>query len=176
MNQRPWFRYSERLLLMAVLAATLPWPSKASIKTLEKEADAYPPNAIVIEALIDGQSELRVTKNSIYWIHTGGSAKPGRHGKVKEPTYINGQPWTPVWNKNAEDRGDDQCSPYALTQTVKPDKLNFKLLAVTQARAMEGVDVRDPIKIVMVGDELSITIPDRQIGSRWYKFVLTPEK
>jgi hypothetical protein len=78
--------------------------------------------------------------------------------------------------KNGAARGDDQSNPNPLPQAVKPDKLDFKLLAVTQARAMEGIDVRDPIKIVMVGDELSITIPDRQIGSRWYKFVLTPKK
>jgi hypothetical protein len=108
MNPRSWFTLFA--LAPLFLAATSVWKVHASIKPAGKEADTLPPSAIVIEALIDGQSELRVTKDSLYWIHTGASAKPGRHEKANEPTYVNGKPWMPVWGKTARPVGTTRAT------------------------------------------------------------------
>jgi hypothetical protein len=127
---------------------------------------------IVIESYIDGPSDLRVTKDGIYWIN-GRNAKPGRHDKHHDPTYVNGQEWQPQWTEPGKDRGKDQCSPYEI-KIPNATKLEFKLLAVTKTREQEGIEKRDPVIVSKDGEELVINIRDSQGGARWYKFSLTP--
>ena len=128
-------------------------------------------NAVIIEALIDGPSELRVKNGAIYWIN-GDNAKPGLHAGAHEATYINGQAWHPVW-RNKQSRGADKSSSHEVN--LDPKRVEFELLAVGGTRGATGIEKRDPIQVNPAGDELSIVIPDSQSGARWYKFALKPK-
>lgn len=129
-----------------------------------------PLDSVVIEALIDGPSELRVKKNGLYWIN-GGNAKPGRHFGQELATYVDGKPWRPNWKEPGKDRGIDRSTTKSV-EGVDPQKIEFKLLNVTPERGEPGIISRDPIQVRKIEDELSITIPDTQGGSMWYRFAL----
>lgn len=129
-----------------------------------------PANSVIIEALIDGPSELRVKKDGIYWIN-GGNAKPGRHHGQELPTYVDGRAWSPNWKEPRKERGVDRSSTKNV-EGISPLEIEFKLLNVTLNRGDLGVEQRDPIRVTMVEDELSILIPDTQGGSMWYRFAL----
>lgn len=153
---------------------------RAYLKTQEKPSQTQPisegelapapPNSVVIEALIDGPSELRVKKDGIYWIN-GGNAKPGRHEGREHPTYVDDKAWRPIWREAREDRGVDRCSTKVMAN-LDPDKLEFKLLNVSRNRGAPGLIKRDKIEVSKIDGEVSITIPDSQGGSMWYRFAL----
>ncbi|MES2505964.1 MAG: hypothetical protein V4599_04635, partial [Verrucomicrobiota bacterium] len=132
-----------------------------------------PANSVIIEALIDGPSELRVKKDGIYWIN-GGNAKPGRHLGQEMPIYVNGKAWQPNWKEPHKDRGVDRTSTKSV-EGLDPQKLEFKLLNVTTLRGDSGIEDRDPIKVRLIEEELSIYIPDIQGGSMWYRFALVKQ-
>lgn len=126
---------------------------------------------VVIQALVDGPSELRVTRQGLYWVN-GANAKPGRHEGRNEPTYVNGVAWTPVWQHNEEERGIDKSEVYVLpAETLR---LNVDLLSVGEKQDAEDIEVRTPIKVSSDSDEVAIIIPDPEPGPRWYKFRITP--
>ena len=129
-----------------------------------------PPNSVVIEALIDGPSELRVKKDGIYWIN-GPNAKPGRHMGQEFPTYVDGKSWRPNWKESQNDRGVDRSATKSV-DGLDPLKTEFKLLNVTIYQGGHGTEKRDEIRFGIVEEELSIFIPDSQGGSRWYRFAL----
>lgn len=133
-----------------------------------------PVDALLIEAQIDGPSELRVKKDGIYWIN-GPNAKPGRHERQNFPTYLNGREWRPVWQEPEKDRGRDTSSTEAVPG-LDPKTLNFTLLSVGQTREAAGIEERDKIEVTSKEGELAIRIPDSQGGSRWYKFELSSRK
>jgi hypothetical protein len=137
-----------------------------SVRSLRAQT---PANEVIVEAFIDGNSELRVKKTGIYWVNAE-DAKPGKHGGSNFPTYVNGQPWQPVWGKPHKERGPDKSSLHSLM--LEPAKMEFTLLTVSAARGGSGIEKRDEIKVNMIGDEMSIFIPDTQSGARWYKFAL----
>lgn len=126
---------------------------------------------VVVQALVDGPSELRVTQQGLYWVN-GANAKPGRHEGRNEPTYVNGVAWTPVWQHNDEERGIDKSDVYALPETTL--RLNVDLLSVGEKQDAEDIEVRTPIKVISGADEVAIIIPDPEPGPRWYKFRITP--
>jgi len=140
-------------------------------------ASAEPPSTeaprTTVEALIDGPSELRVTQTGIYWINIR-NAKPGRHERRDEPTYVNDKPWKPAWKKPGEERGSDTSDPYPLK--LDPGHLQFELLAVGDTHGATGIQKRSPITVKKVGADLSILIPDPESGSRWYRFALIEYK
>ncbi|SKA99292.1 hypothetical protein SAMN02745166_02900 [Prosthecobacter debontii] len=129
-----------------------------------------PAGSVIIEALIDGPSELRVKKDGIYWIN-GGNAKPGRHLGEDAPTYVDGKAWRPNWKEPKKDRGVDQTSTKSVDD-LDPLKIEFKLLNVTPHRGESGITNRDPVKTNLIDGEYSIYIPDLQGGSMWYRFAL----
>ncbi|MFZ4763547.1 MAG: SHD1 domain-containing protein [Roseimicrobium sp.] len=132
--------------------------------------DPAPLGSVIIEALIDGPSELRVKKDGIYWIN-GENAKPGRHEGQEEPTYVDGKSWRPNWKNQRADRGVDRTATKSV-EGLDPTKVRFKLLSVTMTRDGVGIEKRDEITANLLQDEFSIRIPDSQTGSRWYKLAL----
>ncbi|WP_146850614.1 hypothetical protein [Brevifollis gellanilyticus] len=128
------------------------------------------PQTFVIEALIDGPSELRVKKNGIYWVN-GPNAKPGRHNGQEFPTFVDGKPWRPNWKESRGDRGNDKSATRSVDR-IDPTKIEFKLVMVSFKRDGTGIEKRDAIKAALAGEEYSIEIPDLQSGSRWYRFEL----
>lgn len=133
-----------------------------------------PVETLLVEALIDGPSELRVKKDGVYWIN-GPNAKPGRHERQNQPTYLNGRPWQPVWQAPDKERGED-TSATEMVAGLEPSGFTFKLISVGETREATGVEKRDRLEVSTKDGELSIRIPDSQRGSCWYKFELTKEK
>lgn len=128
------------------------------------------PQTFVIEALIDGPSELRVKKDGIYWVN-GPNANPGRHNGQEFPTFVDGKPWRPNWKESRGDRGNDKSATRSV-DGIDPTKIAFKLVMVSFKRDGTGIEKRDAIKAALAGEEYSIEIPDLQSGSRWYRFEL----
>jgi hypothetical protein len=140
----------------------------------EKEAKSSSNNGLVkprmmeqflVEALIDGDSELCVTPKGIYW-RSLGVAKPGRHGGKNEPTFVNGQPWIPLWGQPNQERGNDQSALLALP--IGDVNLGFELVAVGLNRGDKGIIPRSRIQSRSEADKFVIAIPDKDNGSLWY--------
>ena len=53
----------------------------------------------VVEALIDGDSELHLTPKGIFW-KQGVWNRPGRDENHNYPTYVNDREWVPDWGDN----------------------------------------------------------------------------
>jgi hypothetical protein len=149
----------------------------AKIQELKDEATKLAPRPIAsrdepeteesftVEALIDGNTELHVTKGGIYWMVPGGDAKPGRHENADEPTYVNGRRWKPEWRVSGE-RGPDTSDDYPI-QTTSP-KLMVETLNVSKERSGKNEN-RTPVSTTVKEDHFVIKISDPEGGSRWYK-------
>lgn len=122
-------------------------------------------NAFVVEALIDGDSELCVTPKGIYWKSLG-VAKPGRHNGRNEPTFVNGQPWMPQWGRPIEDRGVDQTG--LLPLNINTDALTVEVVAVGHTRGEPGKLSRTPTQVRREDGVLAVVIPDKDAGPVWY--------
>jgi len=46
---------------------------------------------------------------------------------------------------------------------------DFEVLAITQQRGQRGIDKRDPVTLRSQDGQQILSIPDRQLGSRWYR-------
>jgi len=140
--------------------------SLAAIQAAETKGE----QTVVIEALIDGPSELRVKKDGIYWIN-GENAKPGRHEGQEKSTYVNGKSWKPNWKEPRNDRGIDRSATKNV-EGIDPTKIEFKLVMVALTRDGTGIEQRDAVRNALLSKEFSIIIPDGQTGPRWYRFEL----
>ena len=120
---------------------------------------------LTIEALVDGPSTLRIGRDRIYWIN-GGNAKPGYW--VNEPTYINGDAWTPKWGQPDKGRGVDRSDNRAVALPTLD--LQGELVSNQPTRGVDRIDSsRTPVNIKRSGEEIVVTIPDPEPGARWYK-------
>jgi len=128
------------------------------------------PKEVIVQALIDGSTELRITAEGIYWAILGGVAKPGRHQGADEPTYVNGSAWRPRYEENRQDRGTDTSAVYRMP--LFPEMMKFELLAVGPEKDSNGVERRSPISERRSDKDYVLTIPDNDGGSRWYKIRL----
>jgi hypothetical protein len=143
------------------------------VAEVEHKGDAGTQNQIVVEALIDGNSELHVTPTGIYWKHLGSMSKPGMHSRNNLPTYVNHTAWMPEWGRPASTSAADQSKPYPLNL----GKLGFSVetLAVgggdndKTPDKIQGIEPRDPVFIVDRDQEQVVSIPDRQFGAKWYR-------
>ena len=130
------------------------------------------PGEILIQAYVDGITELHVTTTGIYWVN-GMYAKPGRHDG-NWPTFINGQQWFPQWQKPNAARGVDWSAPFPIK--VQTLDLDLELIAVGTERDAPGIEPRSPITVARHDEELIVTIPDPEFGPRWYTFALVAAK
>ena len=121
---------------------------------------------IVIEALVDGDSQLWVTPRGLLW-KSGGVSKPGLPGRENEPTWVNGLRWMPVWNHPSAGRGRDETE--LLEFAIGPvDDLKLEVVAVAPERHVRRIDRRSPVTTERKGEALIVRIPDAQGGDRWY--------
>lgn len=109
----------------------------------------------------------------MYWTN-GWAAKPGRYGAKNYPTSINGKDWTPKWNKNGDDRGEDTSDLYALDipQTI----YELEILGISDRKGGNKKDKRTALGLVRRKGELCLDIPDPEAGAKWYKIKLKPIK
>lgn len=121
--------------------------------------------SFTVEALIDGGSELHITKEGLYWMVPGTEAKPGLHEGSNEATYVNGSRWKPKWRVKG-DRGPDTSDVY-LIKTTSP-KLVAETVKVSRERFGKN-ESRTPVATSIKDDHFVVTIRDPEGGSRWYK-------
>jgi len=148
-------------------------PAAKPVAVVEQKADAAAQGEVIVEALIDGNSELHVTSTGLYWKHLGHMSKPGMHSRNNLPTYINHTAWMPEWGQPTTTSAADQSKPYPLDL----GKLGFSVetLAVgggdddKTPEKIQGIEPRDPVTIADKGAEQVISIPDRQFGAKWYR-------
>ena len=127
---------------------------------------------IMIEALIDGHSELHINAEGIHWVHEGQrSHKPGLFVGYNEPTWINGEKWFPEWENTQDSRGDDKTKPYRCQLKIWGQP-RLELIAIAETRDATHLDERSPVTIRQEEEELIVDIPDGQPGARWYRFWL----
>jgi len=136
---------------------------------VDADAGRRPMDEFVVEAWIDGESELHITRSGIYW-RENGAVKPGLQDGLNAPTYVNGKAWMPKWKNPKTNNGNDQSDLLRLPL----GKLGFDLqvLAVTRERNADGIDPRDPVTIHSAAAEQIVSIPDTQSGARWYRIKL----
>ncbi len=150
--------------------------AEAKLREMKNEADQLSPakafggkqkilDSFTVEALIDGGSELHVTKEGIYWMVPGGEAKPGLHEGSNEATYVNGSRWKPKWRIKG-DRGPDTSDVYPI-KTTSP-KLASETVQVSKERFGKNEN-RTPVVSSIKDDHFVVTIRDPEGGSRWYK-------
>lgn len=125
---------------------------------------------IVVEALVEGDCELHLTPKGLYWT-TSGLSKPGRHTGGTEPTFINDKPWSPTWQKPDSPDAEDRSDLYPL-EIASPLDYQLHVLSISRNRGEKLIEERDPVSASEDGEELVITIPDRQSGARWYRLRL----
>ena len=135
-------------------------PSKAGTNGKAEVADSF-----TVEALIDGNTELHITKDGIYWMVPGGEAKPGLHEGSKEATYVNGSRWKPLWRVKG-DRGPDTSDIFPIKSTSP--KLVAETVLVSEKRFGKN-ETRTPVASSIKEDHFVVTIRDPEGGSRWYK-------
>lgn len=121
--------------------------------------------SFTVEALIDGNTELHVTKDGIQWVVPSGEAKPGLHDGSKEGTYVNGARWKPKW-KNEGESGPDTSDVYPLKTTAP--KLISETILVSKERFGKHEE-RTPVATSVKDGDFVVTIRDPEGGSRWYK-------
>jgi hypothetical protein len=145
------------------------------VEATAKDQMARPPRAaaavevILVEAEVDGRTELWLTPTGLFW-RCMGVAKVGQHGQTMLPTYVNGAVWMPEWGKPQEARGHDACKPYPLP--IGRTDFTLQALAIGKTRDVTGIENRDPVRVRTEGQALVISIPDEQSGARWYRLRL----
>lgn len=149
----------------------------AKIRELREEAEKLVPAKLspgakqetvenfTVEALIDGRTELHVTKEGLYWMLPGGEAKPGLHDGADEPTFVNGAHWKPKWQKQGT-LGPDTSDVYPLKTTVP--KLVVDSVIVSSERFGKNEN-RTPVVTSVKGGHFVVKVDDPEGGSRWYK-------
>jgi len=177
----------------AVLARKAADSDSAAKDALQKEADAIfaevkavqeelkgpiskvPISAkeIVIEALIDANSELYITSTGIYWKNIGGEKpgfwqeKPAPTRKL-EPTWVNGHGWIPEW----PDGPDGKSSNISKLLPLNIGKLDFQfeVVAVGSQRGQPGI-AKQAGKVELKSDGAAqvLSIRDPGYGARWYR-------
>ncbi len=128
------------------------------------------PREVIVKARIDGASELIITTNGLRW-KNGMYAKPGRHEGRQDPTYVNGTPWMPKWEKPGEERGVDTSDLFPLKFATLD--LDFELLAVGDSASATNIEVRSSPTLSTGSGSFIVNIPDPEWGSKWYVFALT---
>jgi len=158
----------------------LPGMALAILISLVWSVDLYaqgpsttPSNTITVQAYIDGEAELRIHKDYVYWYEGSKKAcKPGRYNGANLPTYLNGVPWMPHWH-NGDPKGRDKTDHYPISLSTLD--LDFKLISVGYNQQDAGIVPRTPINTRSNGDDEHIVeIPDKEPGAMWYTFTLAP--
>ncbi|HYF38010.1 MAG TPA: hypothetical protein VD994_22095 [Prosthecobacter sp.] len=143
------------------------------ISTFIKPIPGVVVDEITIEAYIDGNTTLHITRDGLHWQTDGNVAKPGLHNKSFYPTYINGNAWIPQWKAQAT-RGTDTSDTYPIT-TAAP-QLKLEHIATSRDRSAPHEPGRALPKEAFTKNEFTVLIADPESGARWQKFRLKTAK
>lgn len=128
---------------------------------------------VVIDAWIEGDTELHVTPRGFYWTCREGGEEPGGWNGERPPTYVNGAPWWPKWDSPAGP-GDEARSTHFMVKMPPLERIGFALLSVGPERGGDGIEERDPVTTRHEVSEFVVSIPDTQKGARWYRLRFCP--
>ena len=122
---------------------------------------------LVVEAYIDGDSELHLTANGLYW-KEGGVSKPGKQDGNNFPTFIDRVPWMPEWGRPESNSGSDESKPLPL----KLGRLHYNIETMAvggehdkNPAKLHGIEHRDPVTILDGDGEQVISIPRHAGGN-----------
>ncbi len=149
---------------------------EAKLKQMKEESELHAPklgaptrdSEFTVQAYVDGNTELHVTKDGLYWVIKGGEAKVGMNEGSTESCYVNGTRWRPQW-RTKSDRGPDTSEVYPFK--IKSLALTAEAVSVSKERTGKH-EKRTAIKAELMSDHFVITIPDPEGGARWYKLKL----
>jgi len=119
---------------------------------------------LAVRAYIDGSDDLKIQGDRVWWSHHDWDL-PGRNGGKHEPTYLNDQPWQPVWQDRRES-----------APTRLPDPLPASGDVTVTLAPVSG---RGPVRLTQTpsaanGYTLSVLFDDNdQGGADWYDITLT---
>ena len=153
---------NEEITTLTPLAAAKSKPGK----------NATPEKTLTVEGYVDGNTELHITKEGIFWAVVGGESKVGMNDGAKEASFVNGSRWKPKW-RTPGDHGPDMSDVFPIA-TQSPD-----LIAETASVSRErfGKDSpRTPISTSVTGDHFVISIKDPENGAMWYKIRIKSAK
>jgi hypothetical protein len=148
-----------RALRVSMLAIVFTLAAMIGQATRAEDLKEY---TLTIKARIDHQSELIIRNGRMYWLNIGGDL-PGRYGKEREPTYINGAKWWPRWS--GKTKAGAQSKKHRLpSSTIPRGKLAAQLVRFTG---------RGKVTVAAKGGAVTIRFEDGAGGPAWYEAVVT---
>jgi len=78
-----------------------------------------------------------------------------------------GVAWRPRWSQPGE-RGNDTSGLFRLRIGKELD-FQAEVVGCADKPGTDRIDKRDPIRSKLVDDEFVVTIPDGQLGAKWYR-------
>lgn len=134
-----------------------------------------PVESIVIEALVDGKSDLIVLPDGLAWRHHSWN-KPGELEDKRRFVLVNGRKWYPQWSRTEPTEASaDVSEMYPLR--IGPVAHDTHVLSIQEERGGKHVPERGKVKGVQNEDTeglLVVTIDDAKSGPAWYRLLLTP--
>ncbi len=127
---------------------------------------------VLIEARVDGRSDLHLDGDGIYWEHHSGTA-PGESDAKGKFVLIDGRKWYPQWE------GDPQRTP--VESEYFPLRLgsaawSVAVLSVHETAGAAHVSGRGTAKIRHENDESVVTFSDTKPGSAVYRVLLHKQR
>jgi len=163
------------VLLSTLIITSLMLPGIAATSILSASSVSASPNGYEVEYLhflawIDGSDYLHIQGNNVWYVHRN-FQYPGLWA-ANNPTYVNGDPWYPVW---PDDWGYDDYGQRSLdTYTnLNPPQPSYEI-EIT----LEVIQAREEISIVQYpsssnGYETIVLLNDDSPGgAAWYEFKL----
>jgi hypothetical protein len=125
---------------------------------------------MIIDVYIDDVSDLWIKGDGLVWKNVTSAAKPGRGDGHNEPTWINGQPWYPVWYASDQDQGIDlsDLRPHPLA----PGFYQAELLAVGYS-PRDASNEAGSIETIALPESLVVRFNDPGRQPRWYRIRVT---
>lgn len=129
---------------------------------------------LIIEAQVDGRSDLHITGHGLYWEHRSGE-KPGQPDGRGKFVTVNGRRWYPEWEFSSFESTDADDS------VVVPIKIggavwNYKLESVSDVKTGKAAPKRGSVKQVPKREELVLEINDSASGAGTYRISLTKKQ
>jgi len=138
----------------------------AFVLIVVQEAGASP-QAIRIVAPIDGISDLHVRGNTVQWHHLAWAA-PGRLGFGNAPTYVNDDPWYPIW-PDVPDAENRDCNCFSSVYAGLAPGLPMGASPVS-VNVIAGLGSVTATQIPSAANSYTLIVrfDDPEMGGHWY--------
>ena len=125
---------------------------------------------IVVEALIDGRSNLHVAPEGLYWEHQAWD-KPGARDERGKYVVVNGSKWYPQWDHTSPETGHpDKSDIYPLK--LGPGIWELRLMSIIDGDGGRANPGRGEIKLEPEVESATVEINDGPNGPGLYRFRL----